>query len=259
MTPEDGDRLERDRLIVDGVTRIEPSGEADRAGQRALIIIDGVIQASGELSALDPADIDHVEIIRGETAVERYGSRAEDGVIEVTTKDGAEPGITKLPPTQPDGTGDEGEALGPRLRDLVPARQDGADRRSTTARPTTVEARRPDLDLPPPPPEGAAARPSFLPYDTPPRLQNGEEVLAALQEAYPRELKDAGVGGRVELWLHVDPDGNLVTHRVKTSSGNPELDVAAGQVVEAMRFSPALNRGEPTPVWVAQWITFQVP
>lgn len=113
--------------------------------------------------------------------------------------------------------------------------------------------------LPPPrPPSGAADRKRFVPYDRAPRLENEEEVRRLLERLYPRELRAAGVGGRVELWLHVDQTGAVSEAEVKTSSGDPRLDDAARRVGEAMRFEPAMNRDRPTAVWVAQWITFAV-
>lgn len=101
-------------------------------------------------------------------------------------------------------------------------------------------------------------RPVFLPFDTSPVLRNAGEVQRALQEAYPRDLRDAGVGGRVELWLYVDESGVVANHEVKTSSGSDALDRGAAEVAEAMRFEPARNLGEETAAWVSQWFTFQV-
>ena len=54
-----------------------------------LIVIDGVIQAEGaSLSDVGALDIDHVEIVKGAAAASLYGSRAQNGVIEITTKRG---------------------------------------------------------------------------------------------------------------------------------------------------------------------------
>ena len=103
-----------------------------------------------------------------------------------------------------------------------------------------------------------ADRPTFVAYDTPPVMQNGSEIQQVLQRAYPKNLMDAGIGGRVELWLYVDLSGAVANHELKTTSGNEALDRAAAEVVQQMRFSPARNRGEPTAVWVSQWVTFQV-
>ena len=119
------------------------------------------------------------------------------------------------------------------------------------------------VDWQPPPAPGAedlsvADRPAFVAYDTPPILQNAADVAAALKEAYPQDLKDAGIGGRVELWLYIDTSGAVENTEVKTSSSNSALDLAAAEVARTMRYKPASNRDEPTAVWVSQPITFQV-
>ena len=101
-------------------------------------------------------------------------------------------------------------------------------------------------------------RPSFIAYDRPPVLQNAGEVSEALAEAYPRNLKEAGIGGRVEMWLYVDTSGMVRNSELKTPSGSDVLDTAAADVVARMRFEPAMNRDQPTDVWVSQWVTFQV-
>ena len=103
-----------------------------------------------------------------------------------------------------------------------------------------------------------ADRPTFVAYDTPPVLQNGSEIQQVLERAYPRALKEAGIGGRVEMWLYVDLSGAVTDQEIKTSSDNDALDRAAMEVAAQMRFRPARNQGEPTAVWVSQWVTFQV-
>jgi protein TonB len=124
---------------------------------------------------------------------------------------------------------------------------------------TTFESFTTDNALPPPPETGSPAdRPSFIAYDTPPVMLNGGEIQQILQREYPRTLKDAGIGGRVELWLYVTEGGAVENFEVKTSSGNGLLDEAAGKVVQQMRFTPAKNRDKVTAVWVSQWVTFQV-
>lgn len=59
------------------------------------------------------------------------------------------------------------------------------------------------------PEEGAspAVRPTFVAYDTPPALQNAGEMQRLLEQSYPKNFKDAGIGDRVELWLVRRPDG----------------------------------------------------
>ncbi|WP_423926615.1 TonB family protein [Candidatus Palauibacter sp.] len=115
---------------------------------------------------------------------------------------------------------------------------------------------------PPPAPEAElgtrAERPTFIPFDTNPVLQNAPEVTATLEAAYPADLKTAGVGGRAELWLYLDASGVVRNQRIKTTSGADALDLAATEVVKTMRFESAMNRGQPTDAWVSQVVTFQV-
>ena len=127
-----------------------------------------------------------------------------------------------------------------------------------TIAPTTFESV--SVENLPPPPAGTspADRPSFIPFDTDPVLLNGDEVTRILQREYPRTLRDAGIEGRVELWLYVTEDGTVGNFEVKTSSGNMLFDEAAGKVVPSLRFTPAKNRDKVTAVWVSQWVTFQV-
>ncbi|WP_419162443.1 energy transducer TonB [Candidatus Palauibacter sp.] len=75
--------------------------------------------------------------------------------------------------------------------------------------------------------------------------------------AYPPDLLARGVGGRVEVWVHVDTTGNAGSGEVKTSSGNDDLDCAAMQVGDVMEFEPALNEGRSARVWTSQWVEFQ--
>lgn len=103
----------------------------------------------------------------------------------------------------------------------------------------------------------AGDRPTFVPYDEAPELQNPEEVQARLQDLYPDSLERAGVGGTVTLRMYVDTDGNVEESEIRESSGHGALDRAAREVVGVMEFSPALNRDQPRAVWVRQEIRFQ--
>jgi TonB family protein len=63
--------------IVDGTI----SGETN-----ALIVIDGEIVSSKSLSEVDPEEIELINVLKGEVAVQKYGGKARDGVIEITTR-----------------------------------------------------------------------------------------------------------------------------------------------------------------------------
>jgi protein TonB len=129
-----------------------------------------------------------------------------------------------------------------------------------TIAPTTFEAN-PVENLPPPPRTEAPSRseedrPRFIPYDTPPRLLNGEEIQRILQREYPRDLREARVEGRVILWAYVDEEGEVRQVRVQQSSGYAAMDQVALAVAQRMEYRPARNRDKKTAVWVQQAIAF---
>ena len=72
-------------VLLRGPTSINSSGRS----LAPLIVIDGVIQSeSATLSDIGALDIDHIEIVKGAAAASLYGSRAQNGVIEIATKRG---------------------------------------------------------------------------------------------------------------------------------------------------------------------------
>jgi TonB family protein len=98
----------------------------------------------------------------------------------------------------------------------------------------------------------------FVPSMVAPRLLNPEEVERELRRTYPSMLRDAGIGGDVDVNLWLDEKGAIVRAEVSRSSGHPVLDEAALKVVGAMRLAPAENRGVPTRVIVTLPVRFRV-
>lgn len=70
-------------VILRGPQSINASGR----GQDPLYIIDGVISQGG-IQDLNPQDIENVEVVKGAAASSLYGSRAGNGVIQITTRSG---------------------------------------------------------------------------------------------------------------------------------------------------------------------------
>ena len=55
--------------------------------ENPLVIIDGKEAEAGKgLDDLDPNKIDKMEVLKGEKAVEKYGEKAKNGVVLITTK-----------------------------------------------------------------------------------------------------------------------------------------------------------------------------
>lgn len=70
-------------IILRGPQSINASGR----GQEPLYIIDGVISQGG-IQDINPQDIANVEVVKGAAASSLYGSRAGNGVIQITTRSG---------------------------------------------------------------------------------------------------------------------------------------------------------------------------
>jgi protein TonB len=128
-----------------------------------------------------------------------------------------------------------------------------------TIAPTTFEDN-PVEDLPPPPEEVAttdiAAAPTFTPFTVRPDIKNRAEVSRALEREYPPLLRDAGIGGTVQVWFFIDEEGRVQRTQVNESSGHKALDDAALLVADVIEFTPALNRDKRVPVWISLPITF---
>lgn len=142
-----------------------------------------------------------------------------------------------------------------------------------TVRLATPEPPPPDVEIPPAPepirrpapPDverggtpTASARPAFIPHDVPPRLLNEDEVRDFLRTFYPPVFRDLGMEGRVLLWLYLDDRGEVLDTRLHRSSGHRAFDELAMAVAALMRFRPALNQGQTTPVWVSLPIRFDL-
>lgn len=55
------------------------------AQQQPLVVVDGII-AGRSTAGIDPLDVERIEVLKGAAAAAHYGSRAQGGVIEITTK-----------------------------------------------------------------------------------------------------------------------------------------------------------------------------
>lgn len=107
--------------------------------------------------------------------------------------------------------------------------------------------------------DAAGDRPRFVPRDVDPRAVNDEEIVRMLQDAYPADLREAGVGGTATVWMFIDRTGQVTGVRMQESSGRRALDRAAMSVASSMEFEPAVHEGEPVGVWVSRRITFAPP
>ncbi|MDZ7780541.1 MAG: M56 family metallopeptidase [Gemmatimonadota bacterium] len=105
-------------------------------------------------------------------------------------------------------------------------------------------------------PAELAAEPTFTPFTVAPEIRNRDEVIASMEAEYPPLLREAGIGGTVRVYFLISETGRVADVRIDQSSGHEALDRAALDVASVYRFTPALNREQPTPVWVSFPITF---
>jgi TonB-linked SusC/RagA family outer membrane protein len=70
-------------ILLRGPTSINSAGRS----QEPLYIVDGVVLSSS-MADLDAMDIENIEIVKGAAAASLYGSRAGNGVVQITTKRG---------------------------------------------------------------------------------------------------------------------------------------------------------------------------
>ncbi len=71
-----------------GVSRLEVRGRNSlTAGSSPLIVVDGMIY-NGDLSDINPADIDKVDVMKDASSAAVYGARGANGVVLITTKRG---------------------------------------------------------------------------------------------------------------------------------------------------------------------------
>ncbi len=84
-------------------------------GKTPLVVVDGVVKDT-EIDKIDPETIRSIEIIKDESAIDKYGEKAKDGVVEISTKKilaGTDNNLTPPPPASQDMNIRSGNGLEP--------------------------------------------------------------------------------------------------------------------------------------------------
>lgn len=85
--------------------------------------------------------------------------------------------------------------------------------------------------------------------DVVPRPRNIAVLQQALAEYYPRELRDAGVEGTVQVRFRVDTQG-MPRDFIVTTTTEPGFNAATLRAASQLRFTPGQKDGRPVDVWV---------
>jgi TonB family protein len=107
--------------------------------------------------------------------------------------------------------------------------------------------------------EGREAAAALVPLDGrgQMRLTNPRVVVRALQQAYPRYLRDSRVDGQVSVLIRVGTDGRVARSAVAAGARAPAFDDAALRVVQAAEFEPAQANGCRMAAWAIMPVVFE--
>ncbi|WP_445384428.1 M56 family metallopeptidase [Robiginitalea sp. IMCC44478] len=90
---KDGDEQDVETIII--ITNSDDASQHKgqshvrmMSDSKALIYIDGKKASRKEMNQLDPSEIKTINVWKGDKATEKYGKKAKEGVIEITTKKG---------------------------------------------------------------------------------------------------------------------------------------------------------------------------
>jgi protein TonB len=94
--------------------------------------------------------------------------------------------------------------------------------------------------------------------DAPPKLVNGQATARMIQDAYPEQLKRAGINGTVQIQFVVGSNGRVEPGSVEVVAASvPALADAAKQVVEKIEFNPGTANGKAVRARVVLPIVFK--
>lgn len=227
-----------DEEELDLMTDVDRTGE--RGYHQVIIYMSEEEQAErhesklAQLEQLQPEHIQSVEVIKGEEAVERYGSRGEKGVIVVNTKLSEESYNITL------------KALGMEPQVIPPPPP--AEVESGDLQPNDPSA--------PPPPPPSDQDDFFVVVEKMPELIGG---LAELQSKirYPELARRAGIEGRVYVQFIVNEQGQVEDPQVIRGIGGG-ADEEALRVVRQAEFKPGMQRGRPVRIQYSLPISFRL-
>lgn len=91
------------------------------------------------------------------------------------------------------------------------------------------------------------------------KLINGNDIARVLGRRYPRQLRDAGVEGRVVVQFVVDTNGRVEAGSIKVvSASNEEFSDPSVAAVKEFRFRPAKRQGRNVRQIVQLPVTWQL-
>lgn len=87
-------------------------------------------------------------------------------------------------------------------------------------------------------------------------VANRAEVVRAIEELHPDDLRERGIGGTVNVLIHIRPDGTVGEAIVQRSTGYRSLDRAAREVARRIEFEPLDGAAGGSGAWIVQPLRF---
>ncbi len=76
-----------DVVVVEGrATQAGPDSKSTLSSFKGLIIVDGVEISNSALENIDSNNVESMNVLKGESALKKYGAKGKDGAVEITTK-----------------------------------------------------------------------------------------------------------------------------------------------------------------------------
>jgi periplasmic protein TonB len=89
-------------------------------------------------------------------------------------------------------------------------------------------------------------------------VEKWPELISECKPNYPELARSAGVEGNVWIKALVNANGDVDSAFVARSSGVEALDLAAAKAALRRKYSPGIQNGHPTRVWVAYIVKFSL-
>lgn len=90
-----------------------------------------------------------------------------------------------------------------------------------------------------------------------PALKSPQQAQEAILRAYPKVMRDAGIGGKVQVRFVIGPDGKVVPSTIEVVAASAKaLGEAAAKAVAEIEFKPGRKDGQPVPAMVIMPIVF---
>lgn len=195
-----------------------------------LYILDGKKISISELNNLSPNSIKTIDVLKGESAIKKYGDKAKNGVVEIMTK--------------------KDELLGEIKPDTPPT--------TGTSKDVTVQLKENDRT----PGNQNQANKIFTKVETEAQFPGGKEAwskyITKIIREHIDELTDAKNSGTCRVRFIVYEDGSIADVTVLTMQGTKLAEVSTDAIRKGPKWIPATQNGHVVTSYKEVPITFTI-